>query len=334
MANVLNAYTSFQNEVTYGTAIAATRGYEFNSESVVALTDDVMVSEGHRAGRYYPGAYRIKPNEKGAAGDIEFDGGNTGLGFWLRHMLGSSSTGATSQGVTTHTFTTGELRGKSFTYQKKVVDSEATENICTYEGGKVTEWEISNSVDDLLKFKLSLDFEKETIGTAGGGAYAEQTPAYVIQSFYKDFDFAEAVLTVGGTALNVKDISIKGNNGLDTERFFLGSHEKKEPLQSGRREITFDLTTELEDMDQQIRVKEANASDNQAQLVFTWTASEAEAGGGVSSLTMTFPAVHFTSASAPIENFELIEQKIAGFVANPYSGEPVTAVYVTPDATI
>lgn len=334
MANIRNAYTSFGNEGTYGTPVAATKGYEFTSESVEGDYSNKLVSEGNRPGAYLASANRIKANPKGASGDLSFEGGNKGLGFWLRHMFGNAVTGATSAGVTAHTFTNGDTRGKSFTYQKKVVDSEGTENIKTYQGGKITEWEITNTIDDFLKFNLSLDFQKENIG-AGTGPLAEQVPTYFYDADYKDFDFDEASLTVNGTELNVKDISIKGVMGVVVERYFFNGRLKKEPLQGPRREITIELTAELENLDQQIRAASLDEATSQAELVVTWTATNPETGGGVSSLTLTFPKVSFTSASAPLEDGnDLIEQKITAMVAQPYSGEAVTVVYVSPDAVI
>lgn len=338
MANVRNAYTSFGNESAYGTPVAATKGYECVSESVEGDYSNKLVSEANRPGKYLASANRIKANHKGASGDITLEGGNKGLGFWLRHMLGNAVTGVTTAGVTAHTFTVGDTRGKSFTYQKEVVDSEGAENIKTYQGGKISEWEITNTIDDYLKLNLSLDFQKETLG-AGSGPLAKQTPTYVEDDAdFKPFDLAEAVLTFGGTALSVKDISIKGTMGLALERYFNGSHLKKEPIQGPRREITIELTTELENLAQQIRAASLNEAASQAALVVTWTATNPEAGGGVSSLTVTFPAVSILTASAPLEDMNaVIEQKITAMVAEPTSGqgsEPVTVVYVTPDAVI
>jgi hypothetical protein len=59
----------------------------------------------------------------------------------------------------------------------------------------------------------------------------------------KPFAYHQGSVTIGGTAVSVKKLSVKGKNGLDTDRRFLGTRYRKQPLEAGLHEITgtFDL---------------------------------------------------------------------------------------------
>lgn len=337
IVNVNDQFTAFADESAYGTAVPATKGYVFKSESVEGDYTNVIMSSGIKAGESLVNSQRVARDPKGAKGNIELEVDNQGTGFWLKHMLGKVTTGATTQGVTTHTFNLADKAGKSFTYQKKVVGSNAggTAYTKTYQGGKVMDWELSNSVDQFLTLKLGLDFQKETIG-AGTGAYAPQTPVYPTN--VKTFKFYEAVVTIAGVQLDITDFSLKGKNNLADNSYFLGSQLKKEPLQDGHDDLTLELKVRFMDLAQQQRVASATESGAQAQVVATWTATEPESAGGLSSLTITMPVVSFIDASAPINGSKQIEQTIKGNVLWPAgSGQgtnPITAVLVTPDATV
>ncbi|MBB5804656.1 hypothetical protein F4560_004424 [Saccharothrix ecbatanensis] len=335
IANIIDGYVGTKDEVTYGTPVAVNKFYVFNSETVEGDYSNVIMSAGLKAGEYTVNSERVARNPKGASGNLELEFDNQGFAFWLKHMLGSVTTGATALGVTEHTFKLGDTAGKSFTLQKKLHDSEGNAHIMTYQGGKVTEWELSNSVDNFLMLNLGLDFQKENVG-AGAGPLAAQTPTY--PTGVKTFKFFEGSVTVGGSTREIIDVSLKGNKNLKTDRYYInGTGLKKEPKQNGHDELTIEFTAQFEDLDDQLRVAAAGESDAQAEVVLTWTATEAEAGGGLSTLTITLPVVSFTSASTTIDGIQMLEQTVSGNVlwpANSGQGDnPITVVLLTPDTT-
>ena len=62
------------------------------------------------------------------------------------------------------------------------------------------------------------------------------------------FKFNHAAVTVAGSTVEVTDLSIKGNNGLKTDRRFLGSQLAGKALREGRREFTVELGQEFRDL--------------------------------------------------------------------------------------
>ena len=62
------------------------------------------------------------------------------------------------------------------------------------------------------------------------------------------FKFNHAAVTVAGSAVEVTDLTIKGTNGLKTDRRFLGSQLAAKALREGRREFTVELGQEFRDL--------------------------------------------------------------------------------------
>ncbi|WP_410657836.1 phage tail tube protein [Amycolatopsis sp. lyj-112] len=335
MANMIDQYINVKDESVYGTAVAANRSVDFNSEDFKGDYSNVIIASGLRAGEYAPNAKRVARNPKGATGSLEINGANQGVAFWFKHMLGNYTLGTTTSGVTTHTCKTGDTKGKSFTLQKNMVGSDGIAYTKTYQGVKVVGWEISNSVDEYMKIKLDLDGQKETLG-AGAGPLASQAKNFGNSDNLKEFKFYEGVVNVGGSQVSVSEISIKGKKNLAAERYFLGTQLKKEPIQNGQDEITTEFKMEFEDLTQEQRVASALESGAQVSVSVTWTATEPEAGGGVSSITLTMPVVSLVDAPSSIDVGKLAEQSLTGNVLWPGSGQGdnmLTATIVTPDAT-
>jgi hypothetical protein len=335
MVNMIDQYINVKDESVYGTAVAATRSVDFNTEDIKGDYSNVIMASGLRAGEYAVNAKRVARNPKGAKGSLEINGANQGLAFWFKHMLGNYTLGSTASGVTTHTCKVGDTKGKSFTLQKNMVGSDGANYTKTYQGVKVTGWEISNSVDEYMKIKLDLDSQKENLGT-GAGALATQVKNFGNSDNLKEFKFYEGVVLIGGVQASVSEISIKGKKNVAVERYFLGTQLKKEPIQNGQDEITVDFKLEFESLAQEQRVAAALESGAQVSVSVTWTATEPEAGTGVSSITLTMPVVSLVDAPTNIDVGKLAEQSLTGNVLWPGSGQGdnmLTAVIVTPDTT-
>ncbi|MGV9360642.1 phage tail tube protein [Amycolatopsis sp. NPDC003731] len=335
MANMIDQYINVKDESVYGTAVAANRSIDFNSEDIKGDYSNVIMASGLRAGEYAVNAKRVARNPKGASGSVEINGANQGLAFWFKHMLGNYTLGSTTSGVTTHTCKVGDTKGKSFTLQKNEVGSDGNNYTKTYQGGKVVGWEISNSVDEFMKVKLDLDFQKENLGS-GAGALATQVKNFGNSDNLKEFKFYEGVVTVAGSQVSVSEVSIKGKKNVAAERYFLGTQLKKEPIQNGQDEVTIDFKMEFESLVQEQRVANALESGAQVAVSVTWTATEPEPGTGVSSITLTMPVVSLVDAPTNIDVGKLAEQSLTGNVLWPGSGQGdnmLTAVIVTPDAT-
>ncbi|MCG5459623.1 phage tail tube protein [Micromonospora sp. PSH03] len=308
-------------EVTYGTGVAPARFVELVNESFAGSYERIE-SEAFRAGQRVMHRDRFQPNPKGAEGSVKLEGLDSGLGLLLKHSMGAVASGAVSGGFTPHTFTVGDLKGKSLTVQVGRVDNSGTLHPFTYEGGKVTDWELSNAVDGVLEASFDLDFKSEKIG-AGAGAYAVATPTYSTTG--QLFTFVGGSVTLGGTAFPVSDLSVKAANNLKTDRW--STVGKREPLEEGNREYTVDLKGEFEGLTHSNRVASAIASGTIATLEFLWASPQ----GG--ELRVSMGAVRFDGDGTNFDGAKVMEQSLKGVALWDGTTSPVTIVYKTKDAT-
>ncbi|WP_326827363.1 phage tail tube protein [Streptomyces sp. NBC_01751] len=318
MATIHNQYFGAVDEVTYGTGLAVTKFFEFTEEGIEGKYERID-SEAIRAGTRALRTDRFATNAKGAEGDVKLEVQSGGFDFWLKHMLGAVAAGAPAGGFTTYTATLGDLNGKSFTSQVGRVDNAGVVTPFTYEGGKVTEWELSNAVDELLKLSLSMDFAKETIG-AGAGAYALSTPAYVANTTL--YSFAGGTVTIGGQAFQISDFSLKATNGLKADRYFIRSGGKKsEPLEAELRKYEWSIKGEFSGVAQMNRVAAAIASGAVADITVLWD------GPDGSQFKVQMPFARFDEGPVNAGGFDVVGHDLSGMALTDGTASPVTITY-------
>ena len=304
------------DEVTYGTFVAPTRFFEYDSENIA---ESYGRTEGDplRRGSAFLRDDRFTPYFAGAAGSVNMAVLTKGFGFWLKHMLGT--VGTTGSGPYTHTGIEGSLVGDSFTLQvNRPFNPSGTDQAFAYTGGKVTEWTLSNSVDANLMLELALDFMQ--VDTAQALATASYPTAM------DNLTWAGGVVTIGGSAYDITEISVAGNNGYDVERRQIrGSTNKKEPTAS-RREVTWSISADFDSMTQRNRAAAATRAGALAAITAAWTF-------GTSSLTVSIPAARFDEWSGATEGTDAISQSLSGVGRYNGSASPVSIAYVTADAT-
>lgn len=263
-------------------------------------------------------ADRFATNPKGAAGQWTFEVLDKGFGFWLKHMLGAVDT--TTPG--TFIATPGVLAGKSFSGQAARYASGSDSLVpFGYHGGKVTEWELSCAVDQVVKLALTCDFAKEVIN--GSGVDALATPTYTAAT--QLLTFVGADVLVGGTELVVSSVTLTGNNGLKVDRYGLrgaSGTTKREPKSEDAKTLAFELNAEFEDTTQVNRVANALASGALASLSLTFNSP---AGG---TLTVSCPAGRFDEGPVQIDR-KVTALDLKGMVLAPADGTaPITVTYV------
>lgn len=111
--------------------------------------------------------------------------------------------------------------------------------------------------------------------------------------------FTHGSVTVGGTAVSVKGATLKGNNGLDTERYFLGSDVISEPLEAALRDYTCELEVEFTDKTQYLRY--LNGTEHAVVLTFT--------SGSAFSLVIT-TNVRFDGVTPNVDGAGILTQSI------------------------
>lgn len=231
-------------EVTYGTAIAVDRFYEFTSEGLERRNRTIQ-SDGIRAGgrALRRGARRALVGRDGG-GSLQLEVGPDLFGLWFEHALGSVASAqpdnVNAPTVWEHTFTMGSLRGKSLTVQKGVEQEDGTVIPFTFAGTKIADWRVTVGVDGFAVLDLTLDSQDVLTGEALQAATFVDGPL---------FHFAQASLELDDVVVaQVRQADIGGNNNLALDRYFLGNQGlKHEPRDDGYPEITGNLEAEFVD---------------------------------------------------------------------------------------
>lgn len=253
----LDAQFMVATESTWGTPVTVTRGYEILSES---LNRDITYvdSAGLRVGTTFKRSARTKQARFSVGGDVELELPTLGAGLLVKHMLGSTVTTTTlvSGSAYKQIHTPSGLAGLGLTMQvgRPEPTSPYTVRPFTYEGCKITKWEISLKDGELAKLKLSVDGQEESTVTAlATASYLAGTQVFpFLQSTIKlggtATTAAGETTVAGGTALATvaKSITISGDNAVATDRYGLGNAgQKREQLQNGMQTITVKLDTEF-----------------------------------------------------------------------------------------
>lgn len=314
------------DESTYGTVASdITRAFEIRSEGIEDAVERIE-SESLRAGKRLQSWWT--PNRKGAEGDVEYELVNKGFGVRFKHALGAIAMTTPGGGTLSrlHTATLGNINGKSFTTQIGRPDVGGTVNPFTALGGKISEYELTAEVDGLVMWNETLDFQdvKTLSSPVPGPALA--TPVY--PASVVPLDFIGAKITVGGVDVDVNSFSLKGNNGLKTDRYFLRrSSLKKEPIEdTSPRELEVELGGEFEGLTAYNRF----VLGTEAALVASFRGPLIE-GALYSGLDVTLARVRWDGGTPTAEGADVLEQTQTCKVLAPSSGEAVTFAYQSTD---
>lgn len=115
----------------------------------------------------------------------------------------------------------------------------------------------------------------------------------------KPVRFTHGSVTIGGSAVNVKAATLSGKNGLDTDRYFLGSDIVKEPLEAELREYMCSLDLEFTDLTQYRRY--LNGTEHAVVLTFATAA-------GLSLVITT--NVRFDGSTQQVGGTGIVQQSI------------------------
>ena len=323
---ILDQQIGFVSEADYGTPVTVTRFFEFNSESI---NEAEGRTEGDplRVGTFVRRSDRFTPYFAGASGSVEFDVLTKGFGFFLEHMLGAvATTGPEETSVYTHTGTMADLFGTSLTCQVgRPLNPSGTVQPFTYYGGKVTDWTLANSVDGNLVATLGLDFMQVDTATALA------TASY--PSGAEPFTWAGGVLTIDGDSFDVDEISIAGSNGLNTDRRKIRQNTDKKEPSGGRREVTFSLSADFEDMVQRNRAHATTRAGALGEIVATWEGPTLLGTTIYPTVEVTLPAARFDEWSGANSGPEGIQQSLSGVGLFDGTNSAVSVVYKSADAT-
>lgn len=323
-------------ESVYGTAVPVTVPYEIISEDfrgVYARNQAEALS-----GAYVDRADRFAISPKGASGTVNLEPLTKGFGNWLAFMMGSVATAGSGTTGYTHTGTIGSLSGKMLTVQVARADEFDTLNPWTYEGGKVTNYEFSNSVDQTLRSSIGMDFELESNPDSPAGNYAitalNALPAVTGANI---FNWAGGTITVGGSAIDVAEVSVRVDNSLNTDRYFIQqAQSKREPKQDGKRSVEWSFRTNYTNNTFWEKVSSTTVAGSYATLQAKWLGTvtiPGTTGTVYPQITIDIPVARFDEGGPVVEGPSMLEQTFSG-VGLFDTASAISVAYLTGDATV
>lgn len=233
-------------ESVFGTYVAPTRFYEFNSETLAKVKTTAQ-GGGLAGGRYGRLGSRRVVTTEAAGGGFELEVANQKMGLLLSHLMGSSAA-PVQQGVTAaylQTHALGDNVGKSLTIQKGVPDLAGTVRPYTVKGAKITAAEFSCEVDGMLTASFEVDgrvvSEVETLAA----------PSY--PAGLAPFHFAQMAVRLGANGgeaavSGVRGMSVRIERPQATDRFYAGAAGlKAEQLSNDFPTVTGTFNTDLVD---------------------------------------------------------------------------------------
>jgi hypothetical protein len=253
MANIgsgLDAQFGLVLEGTVGTRTTVTRFYEINDASL-ALSPTFLQSSGIRAGKRFRRAAQVGISRRTALGDINLPVTMLNMGYLWKLLIGSTATAVVASGTA---YKQVHIPGTTFTGISATMQlgkpEPATGTICpfTYNGCKVTAWELSVKDGTEANLKLTIDAWDE-----------DQSTTLAVASYVANNDvwnFADASnFKMGGTATTatgectiaggsavlstVTSFTLTGTNHFATDRYGLGNAgTKREQLESDFCEVT------------------------------------------------------------------------------------------------
>lgn len=326
-------------ETTYGTPVPITDSFEIMSEDFTGKYERTNAEA--LSGSFVMRSDRFAVNRKGAEGSVTLEPLTRGFGAWLAFMMGQvATTGPVETAAYTHTGTINSLTGKNLTVQVLRADESGTLRPWTYEGGKVTNYEFSNSVDQTLRCTIGMDFELESNPDAPSGNYAATalTALPTSPSGASIFTWDQGTITLAGTAYDVSEITIGVDNSLNADRYFIRQGStKKEPIQDGKRAITWSVTTTYPDNNLWEKVSSATAAGTYAALQAKWVGLISIPGTTTPlypCITIDIPVARFDEGGPNVDGDGMLEQTFSGVGLYDGTNSPITITYKAQDATV
>lgn len=237
---VSDAALHYGQESTYDTAATLTRSFEAQVDEW-KREQQYLESVGFRAGLQTVRSDRVATVNLGGKGSVQLDVLNKGMGLLLRELFGTSTAptlvGPALAFQQTHSTTKdGPLTSATIQLIRPFADGSTDE--FTHLGCVATGWELTGEVDKFLVLKGEYDFQDVVTNVAAGAAtYPANASAH---------HWAEGKVTVGGTDLDMKKLSLKADYKPKTDRRFLRQNPlKKQPRVADVPEYTGQLEGEF-----------------------------------------------------------------------------------------
>lgn len=310
----LLAQFGLAEESTVGTPVTVSRFYEVDSlvpehQKITATSTGLRGgARGHRErNRVVTGRAATLP--------VPLTVFSKGFGVYLKHAFGASTIAQIAASPTWRQIhLIGDLAGKSMTLQGGFAESRTAGLVrpYTYNGCKVTNWEIGCQAENLCKATVTFDAWNWTNVTALASA------SYL--SALEAFHFAQLSVKIGGVLTTasgrttiaggvnldaVRGVALRGVNGLRTDRRFAGGAGiKSEQLENDFRQLSGELDMEFWDRTVTTDVFD---SDGSTALQFIWTGATDDGSGNFPVLRFTYPKVKFEAGPPAVNGPDIVD---------------------------
>jgi hypothetical protein len=314
-------------ESDYGVFTEPDRFLVFNSETL-QRNKRTIVSEGIRASddpTLRRADQRVVVGHDGTGTmvwDVRFDG----LGTILEACFGAATTEqpAGADDTYEHTFTFGNLTGKSLTVQKGVEREDGQVVPFTFLGAKVGQWQLSIDTNDFARMTLTVDAREVT------RSHPLATPTFAQVASYAHFQGA-SLRANGAPVAGVTSAQITGENPMKTERYYLGNAGlKEEQTEQGYRTVSGQLQADFLDEDDLLL---AYDEDTSLELELRFVGAEIEDGFD-EELTITVGDVRLDGETPQVSGPDLPTLTLPFTGLQSASGVSVQALLVNADATL
>lgn len=335
MATPYDCSINVGKESTYGTDVAGTTAYEFNSESFDQTPNRVQGSGLRVNGRVARSGRRVTTTTQGT-GSLEIDAQTKGMSRLLEAALGSGTSTLVAGSTYQHNYVLGDTP-PSVTVQKSVPRADGTIDPYTFAGCMVSGWELSVGNDDIIKFSFDFDVRRLDTARSFDALTYPTTPSL--------YHFGQAAMTIGGSvtvptatalgtggtaASDVRDFTLSVNNNLATDRFNFGASGLKAKPTVGLREITGSFTAEYS----ATTYRTAYLADSDLAITLTATSTEA-LSTGFATLQVVLPIVRLESAVPVANNGDLVTVEHSFTVLDgQVAAQPIYVVLRTADLTV
>jgi len=143
-------------------------------------------------------------------------------------------------------------------------------------------------------------------------------------------------ITIAGSTIDISDFTVKVDNALKTDRWYINSAgSKKEPVQDGKRKITWSFKTPYVDNSWWKKVSAATASGATGAISATWTGSTLAGSATVyPSLAITIPVGRFDEGVPTVDGPSMLEPSYSGVGLYNGTDSAITVAYTTTDVTV
>ena len=340
----LGATVGFIKEAAVGTYLAPTRWPQFDKETL-SLKKTIAQSQGIHQGLYEQGGRRAYVAYT-ADGQIDMDLVDQQMGLIFAQCIGSTAAAVSqSSGVYLQKHIPGDTAGLSMTIQKGIPETAGPGTIQTfsYAGCKITDWTVSVQRDGLAKLSLNNDAMNEDTSQSyaapsfvAANVLSFNEGAVVTTQAGGSVQTSASVTTITGSAAPtalISAITIKGQNGLDTKRYTIGTMKKAEQFSNAFRKMTGTIDMEFANLTDYYATFNNAGAESTYALQFTLTGPVI--GGALHSYAkFIIPAVYFDAAPVVTEGPGVYNVKTTYTILDDGKNNPIEIDYQSLDTAV